>query len=157
ARIAADEAKGMFDPLKLRVLVPTAGGPNALIAARLGMIMGRGSAHPATVMYVDRASGPLDFLIRMFRRNHAGQNLGQHLEKIKAMSTADGTKPPATSQRVARDVASIIKDEATKGYDLVFVGASATRRGVRGEMLEKLVDNAPCHVAIVKHRGVDEQ
>jgi Kef-type K+ transport system membrane component KefB/nucleotide-binding universal stress UspA family protein len=157
ARIAAEEAKGMFDPEKLRVLVPTAGGPNALIAARLGMIMGRGSAHPATVMYVDRASGPLDFIVRMFKPTHAGQNLAQHLDKIKAIATADGTKAPVTRQLVARNVASVINDEATKGYDLVFVGSSATRRGARGEMLEKLVDNAPCHVAIVKHRGDDEQ
>src|SRR5262249_11382058 len=56
-----------------------------------------------------------------------------------------------------RDVAGVIKDEGSKGYDLIFVGASASRRGVRGEMLEKLVDGAPCHVAIVKHRGIDDQ
>jgi Kef-type K+ transport system membrane component KefB/nucleotide-binding universal stress UspA family protein len=157
ARIAAEEAKGMFDPQKLRVLVPTAGGDNALVAARLGMTMARTSAHPATVLYVDRASGPLDFIMRMFKRRQAGTNLAQHLEKIKAMATADGTNAPVTSQRVARDVAGIIKDEATKGYDMIFVGASAARRGVRGEMLEKLVDGSPCHVAIVKHRGYNEQ
>ena len=157
ARIAAEEAKGMFDPHKLRVLVPTAGGDNALVAARLGMTMARASAHPATVLYVDRASGPLDFIVRMFKRRQAGTNLAQHLDKIKAMATADGTHAPVTSQRVARDVAGIIKDEATKGYDMIFVGASAARRGVRGEMLEKLVDNSPCHVAIVKHRGYNDQ
>src|SRR5204862_2853063 len=33
-RIEMEQARGVFDPAKVRVLVPTAGGPNAIGAAR---------------------------------------------------------------------------------------------------------------------------
>src|SRR5262249_5027083 len=66
ARMAAEAARGLFDPDRIRVLVPTAGGPNALVAARIGLAVARASAHPVSVLYVDRASGPLDWLRRRF-------------------------------------------------------------------------------------------
>jgi Kef-type K+ transport system membrane component KefB/nucleotide-binding universal stress UspA family protein len=155
ARMAADAARGMFDPAKLRILVPTAGGPHALAAARLAMMMARSSAHPTTILYVDRASGPFDVLLRRFRKRPAGQNLDQHLDRIKAFAAAGAVQPPVVRREVSRDVAALIQDEASKDFDLVLVGASVARR-LGGEMLERLVDGAPCHVAIVKQRGENE-
>jgi nucleotide-binding universal stress UspA family protein len=153
ARMAAESAKGMFDPQKLRVLVPTAGGANALAAARLGLCLARSSAHEVTVLYVDRALGRLDWLLRWLKKSPTGQNLDQHLERIKAMAHGGAFPMPVTRRQVSRDIAEPIEVEASKGYDLVLVGASATRKGIRGEILERLVDKAPCHVAIVKQRG----
>jgi Kef-type K+ transport system membrane component KefB/nucleotide-binding universal stress UspA family protein len=149
ARMAADEAKGVFDPEKLRVLVPTAGGPNALVASGIGMRLARRSAHPLTVLYVERVSG---WMSRIFG-TETGKNLAQHLEKVRAMASVAGVPAPEVRKQTSRDVVRAIENESSKGYDVMLVGASESRRGVRGEKLEKLVAEAPCHVAIVKHRG----
>jgi K+:H+ antiporter len=152
ARMAADEAKGVFDPEKLRVLVPTAGGPNALIASSIGMQMARRSAHPLTVLYVERVSG---WSSRLFG-SVEGKNLSQHLDKVRAIAASAGVPPPEIRRQTSRDVIANIANESAKGYDLMLVGASESRRGIRGEKLEKLIEGATCHVAIVKHRGSND-
>jgi nucleotide-binding universal stress UspA family protein len=149
ARMAADEAKGVFDPEKIRVLVPTAGGPNALVASGIGMRLARRSAHPLTLLYVERVSG---WTSRIFGTD-TGKNLAQHLDKVRAMASVAGVPSPEVRKQTSRDVVRAIGNESSKGYDVMLVGASESRRGVRGEKLEKLVAEAPCHVAIVKHRG----
>jgi nucleotide-binding universal stress UspA family protein len=148
-RMAADEAKGVFDPERLRVLVPTAGGPNALVASGIGMRVARRSAHPLTMLYVERVSS---WTSRLFGSD-TGNNLSQHLDKVRAMASAAGVPPPDVRKQTSRDVVRTIGIECAKGYDLMLVGASEQRRGIRGEKLEKLIAEAPCHVAIVKHKG----
>jgi nucleotide-binding universal stress UspA family protein len=69
------------------------------------------------------------------------------------MALEAGVKEPETRRQVGKDVAGSIGLESAKGYDLVMVGASESRRGMRGELLEKLVGEASSHVAIVKKRG----
>jgi len=148
-RMAADEAKGVFDPEKLRVLVPTAGGPNAIVASSIGMQLARRSAHPLTMLYVERVSG---WTSRLFG-SVEGKNLSQHLDKVRAIAADAGVPPPEIRRQTSRDVVANIANESAKGYDLMLVGASESRRGIRGEKLEKLIGGATCHVAIVKHRG----
>jgi K+:H+ antiporter len=138
-RMAAEEAKGLFDAAKLRVLVPTAGGPNALAAASIGMSLASRSAQPLTLLYVRKVSSLFDRILHPFPRSLEGQNLAQHLDTIVALA---GT-----------EIADVINAEAAKGYDLILVGASGSRGGVSGTKLEKLVEGCPCHVAMVKHRG----
>ena len=149
ARMAADEAKGVFDPERLRVLVPTAGGPNALVASGIGMRVARRSAHPLTLLYVERVSG---WTSRLFGSDE-GKNLSQHLDKVRAMASAAGVAPPDVRRQTSRDVVRTIGNESSKGYDLMLVGASDSRRGLAGAKLEKLIAEASCHVAIVKHKG----
>jgi nucleotide-binding universal stress UspA family protein len=72
---------------------------------------------------------------------------------MREMAAEAGVQEPETRRQVGRDVAGSIADESAKGYDLVMVGASESRRGMRGELLEKLVGNASSHVVIVKKRG----
>jgi nucleotide-binding universal stress UspA family protein len=149
ARMAADEAKGEFDPEKLRVLIPTAGGPNALVASGIGMRLARRSVHPLTMLYVERVSG----LMSRFFGSEEGKNIAQHLDKVRAIAAEAGVAAPEVRRQSSRDVIGAVAAESAKGYDLMLVGASETRRGIRGEKLEKLIASAPCHVAIVKHRG----
>jgi nucleotide-binding universal stress UspA family protein len=152
-RIAADQARGLFDPEKLRVLVPTAGGPNAMSAAAIGMRVARRSAHPVTVLYVERVTG---WAQRLFGRRAEGQNIGQHLDHLRKLATSIKTADPDVRRQSKRDVVETIQQESSKGYDLVMVGASESKRGMRGEKLEKLVAESPCHVAIVKNRGATD-
>jgi Kef-type K+ transport system membrane component KefB/nucleotide-binding universal stress UspA family protein len=153
-RMAADRARGFFDPAKMRILVPTAGGPNALAAAAIGLRIARRSAHPITVLYVERITS---WMRRIFRREtEEGQNLGQHLDALRKLAAHIKTAEPDVRRQSNRDVVESIQQESGKGYDLVLVGASQTRRGIRGEKLEKLVGDAPCHVAIVQKRGTSD-
>jgi nucleotide-binding universal stress UspA family protein len=154
ARIVAEESKGIFDAEKLRVLVPTAGGPNALVAAKMGICVGHRSVHRVTVLFVQRATGLVERLRRLFgKRTLEGQNLEHHLELIKRAATEAGVEAPEVKRETRRDVAGSIQAEAARGYDIVLTGASEEKRGLRGQKLESLVSKAPCHVAIVKHRG----
>jgi Kef-type K+ transport system membrane component KefB/nucleotide-binding universal stress UspA family protein len=152
-RMAEEAAKGLFDAQKLRVLVPTAGGPNALVAASIAMCVTKKSAHPITVLYVERVSGFLDGIRRRLRPSVEGQNLAEHLELIRASARAFGNQEPEIRRQPSRDIADAINGEASKGYDLIMIGASGDKRGLQGQKLEPLVEGAPCHVAIVKHRG----
>jgi len=153
ARMAADEAKGLFDPEKLRVLVPTAGGPNALVATGIAMRVAKRSAHPLTVLYVERVSGLLGQFFGMFKESVEGKNLAQQLEKMRALSSEAGVPAPEVRRQSSRDVVTTIGNESKKGFDLLMLGASESRRGLRGEKLEKIVAAAPCHIGIVKNRG----
>jgi len=153
-RMAAEEARGLFDAEKLRVLVPTAGGPNALVAAKLGMCIAHRSAHPITMLYVERVSGWFDALTRSLRGPTVeGRNLQQHLDEIRSVASEASLKAPEVRKAQSRLVSTAVNSEAAKDYDLILTGASGTKRGIRGQKLEDLVSGAPCHVAIVKHRG----
>lgn len=155
-RMAAEESKGLFDASKLRVLVPTAGGPNALAAASIGMSLTSRSAQPLTLLYVRKMSSFIDRILHPFAKSLEGQNLAQHIETIVALGQKRGAAPAEVRRDAGPEVADVINAEAAKGsYDLILVGASGSRGGVSGTKLEKLVEGSPCHVAMVKHRGGD--
>src|SRR5262249_47936700 len=80
-RLIADAGKGLFDPEKTRVLLATAGGPNALVAADIGMRVSARSTHAISVIYVERAKGLWDRLAQPFSKSIEGRNLAQHLER----------------------------------------------------------------------------
>jgi Kef-type K+ transport system membrane component KefB len=152
-RIAAEEAKGLFDAQGIRVLVPTAGGPNALGAARFAMTLAGRSSHPVTILYVDRTPSALGRLWRRIFPSHEGQNLAQHLDTVGAIAKEQRVQAPEIRRDANRDVSAAVHAEAAKGYDLILVGASGKQGGVHGNKLEMLVEGAPCHVAVFKPVG----
>jgi nucleotide-binding universal stress UspA family protein len=79
-------------------------------------------------------------------------NLEPHLEQVRTFAAERGRPAPVMRHEVSRDVPGLIGQEASKGYDLILLGASGSRRGVRSDLLEAVVGDAPCHVAIVKPR-----
>jgi nucleotide-binding universal stress UspA family protein len=48
------------------------------------------------------------------------------------------------------DVGQAIVEEARKGFEMIFMGASRHGNGIGGEILEAVVEAAPCHLVIVK-------
>jgi nucleotide-binding universal stress UspA family protein len=152
-RMAAESAKGLFDAERLRILVPTAGGPNALVAASIAMSVARRSAHPITLLFIDRVSSLWGRMASRLRPGVAGQNLTLHIETIKADARDAGAREPEIRREAARHVPDAINTAAAKGFDIIMTGASGNQRGMRGQKLEELVMGAPCHVAIVKNRG----
>ena len=149
-RINAEQFKGTFDPARVRILVPTAGGPNAVGAARLAFGLAKRSENEIVLLYIDALSSWWQRVKRLFarRRAQAGEGLDQHLSTIKAL--ADGARPPDIRKVASRDVAASICDEAAKGYDMILVGASQRGPILGGPVLEDVVESAPCHVAIIR-------
>ena len=147
-RIGAEEARGVFDPERVRVLVPTAGGPNAFGAARLAFAVAKKSDSPVTVVYVEQRISTWERVRRVFRRSRAGQGLEEHLAAIRNL--ADGARAPEVRRVVSASVAGAILDEARREYDLLVIGASARSASIGGEVLADVIASAPCHVAVMK-------
>jgi Kef-type K+ transport system membrane component KefB/nucleotide-binding universal stress UspA family protein len=146
-RMLAERSRGAFDTNRLRLLIPTAGGPNALIAAKLGFVLASRSSDPLQIVYVDEKGSWLDGLFHFFRPTQAGRNIDQHLAAIRQMG---GEKAIRVKRLTGRAVSEAVIDEASKGTDVILVGASGGSARIGGRILEDIVRKAPCHVAIVK-------
>jgi Kef-type K+ transport system membrane component KefB/nucleotide-binding universal stress UspA family protein len=148
SRIEAEQAKGVFDPATVRVLVPTAGGPNALGAARMAFAVAQKSESAVTVLFVEEKARGWERIKRLFVKSPAGQGLDEHLGAVRAL--ANGARPPEVRRVTATGVAPAILEEAKKRYDLIIIGASQHAQSLGGEVLEEVVAGAACHVAILR-------
>jgi Kef-type K+ transport system membrane component KefB/nucleotide-binding universal stress UspA family protein len=147
-RILAAESKGAFDPDTVRVLIPTAGGPNALGAARLALGVARKSESPVTLLFVEEKVQWWDRVRGWFSKSRAGQGLDEHVGQVKKLA-GDG-RPPEVKRAVSADVARTIVEESERGYDLVLMGASQRDASIGGDVLADVVGDAACHVAILR-------
>jgi nucleotide-binding universal stress UspA family protein len=157
-RMLAEQTRGAFDPARVKVLVPTAGGPNAVGAAQLAMGIAKRSETPPEIVFIDAKVPWWRGLFGLSRRDETrpGANIEEHFATIASMK---GTgRAPRMRRAVGTDVPALIVEEAKKGYDLVLLGASQREpifRGggptpVGGRIIEAVVHRAPCHVAIVR-------
>jgi Kef-type K+ transport system membrane component KefB len=148
-RMASEGAKGAFDPAKVRLLLPTAGGPNALEAARIALPLAERGGGPLDVLHVERRGTLWHRLTRGLRRG--GHVIEDHLDALRALAT--GSAAPRVRRIASPDVAAGVLAEAGNGYDLILVGASQHGGTLGRRVLEEIVERAPCHVAIVKAGG----
>ena len=139
-RLLLEASKGVFDPRRLRLLIPTAAGPNAIEAVRLGLALAKKSEAAPDVIFVRAETG---FWRRMVqsRKAQAGQNLDAHIEQIKQL--ADGGPSPRIRTVVNRSVPQAILSEAKQGIDLVLIGASGPGAMLGGPVLEEVVVGVP--------------
>jgi Kef-type K+ transport system membrane component KefB/nucleotide-binding universal stress UspA family protein len=146
-RILAAQSKGVFDPKRVRVLVPTAGGRNELGAASLAVAIAKRSDYPVELV---RVKAPEAWHARLLRF------LGPRKDKVKngngsnGKSLADAGLTGEVRELSRRSVATAILEEARNGFDVVVMGASRHGQGLGGETLEEVVQAAPCHLVIVK-------
>jgi Kef-type K+ transport system membrane component KefB/nucleotide-binding universal stress UspA family protein len=153
-RLMAEASKGAFDPKRVRVLLPSAGGPNALAASMLAHGVARRSANPVQVLSVKAPTSWRDRFERLLGRrvDYATDDIGQIQQQITNIqqAVAGGGLPPSVRQVEHKSVAAAILEEARKGVDLLFVGASRRGNSLGGPILEELVRDTPCHLAVVK-------
>jgi Kef-type K+ transport system membrane component KefB/nucleotide-binding universal stress UspA family protein len=151
-RIMAETARGSFDPARVRVLVPTAGGPNALEAMRFASALGKKSDNAIEVVYVDtRPRTWWERLLAPVARGEtlAGRGIDEHLDSLRTIAT--GTAHAPEVRRVSRtDVVDTIVAESKKGFDLLLIGASQRGPIIGGRVLQQVVEEAGCHVGIVR-------
>jgi Kef-type K+ transport system membrane component KefB/nucleotide-binding universal stress UspA family protein len=143
-RILVSESTGAFDPARARVLLALGGGDNALAAAPFAFGLARKSDAPVKVLHVEAVQPWWRRAFALRRRTPA--NITEQLERVRAM---DKAKPPDIARASGADVARVIGDEAKHGYDLVVAG-SGSGPAIGGAVIEQLVGDAPCHVAIMK-------
>jgi nucleotide-binding universal stress UspA family protein len=145
-RILAAQSKGVFDPTRVRVLMPTAGGRNEQAAAHIAAGIAKRSAHPVEVV---RVRAPETWRARLVRL------LGPRQERpsesvIPGRSLADAGISGEVRELKRPSAAHAIVHEARNGFDVVVMGASRHGYGLGGETLEEVVRASPCHVVIVK-------
>jgi Kef-type K+ transport system membrane component KefB/nucleotide-binding universal stress UspA family protein len=148
-RILASASMGAFDPQRLRILLATGGGPSAIAAASLAFGLGARSDSPLAVVYAEVKTGWWKRIVSRVSKVTPGK-VSQHIEALKSPASNPWNDRAPDIRRVsARTVAQGICEEASRGYDLIFVG-SGDGAAVGGAIVEEIVAEAPCHVAIMK-------
>ena len=152
ARILAESQRGLFDRERLKALIPTAGGPNALCAGRIAAALASGPTSSVTLLYVQSSGASLvRRLWRRLRPDQAGRNLQEHLDTIKAWADERQTRFEVRRSTESDPTGYLVK-EAQHGFDLILLGAGL-KSPLRSSMIAGILERAPCHVAIVRGRG----
>ncbi len=153
ARIASEAQKGLFDKSRIKALLPTAGGPNALVAGRFATGLVRGPDSMLSMLFVESPEG--GFFRRLWRRvrpDQAGKNLQQHLDLVKGFAAEHGAQLETRRATEPDIVGYICKEAAQHGFDLILLGAGA-KNPLRSAVTAQILEHAPCHVAIVRGHG----
>jgi uncharacterized hydrophobic protein (TIGR00271 family) len=126
-----------------KILVPTAGGPNAVKAARLAMLLSDSYGSQVTALYVQ-----------------SGQTTSEQMEEnqqriAQTLAGLEFSHPPEQKVIVADSVIEGIVGEAAE-YDLVLLGASEEAmfdKFVFGSIPQQIAARVPKTVIIVKEYG----
>jgi len=143
-RILASESTGTFDPQHLRVVLAAGGGANALAAAPLAFGLAHKSDSSVKIVHVEAQHSWWQRLFMSFARRTPAR-VSEQIEVMRGM--ADGQAPSIARAR-GPSIGKSICDEA-RGADLIVIG-SAEGPSVGGPVVEQVVAEAPCHVAIMK-------
>jgi nucleotide-binding universal stress UspA family protein len=151
-RIVASQSTGVFDPQRVRVLLATGGGANALAAGPLAFGIASRSETPVKIAYAAVKTSLWRRVLRPFTPSPL-QGLAQHLESRKVMAASVSSRQrltPEVREVEGSSVPRAICDEAARGgHDLIVIG-SGEGASVSGPIVEEVVACAPCHVAIMK-------
>jgi Kef-type K+ transport system membrane component KefB/nucleotide-binding universal stress UspA family protein len=146
-RMAARESIGVLDPERVRVLLSTAGGPNASAAAQIAAGLAARSDHPAESILVQSRTTWRERLLRLLQRRRAVPIVDP--DRLQEQLAEAGL--PANLRAIQHvDPGEAIVDEAMRGFEFVVLGASRRGHVLGGSVLERVVEEAPCHLAIVK-------
>jgi Kef-type K+ transport system membrane component KefB/nucleotide-binding universal stress UspA family protein len=153
ARLAAESQRGMFHPERLKALIPTAGGPNALVAGRIAAGLARGEPPTLTLLYVESTEGSLwSRAWKRWRPDQAGRNLQEHLDLIKAYADEKQARVDVRRSMESDPSGYICKEAAQGDFDLILLGAGI-KNPLRSSLTTQLLERAPSHIAIVRGRG----
>jgi len=123
------------------LLVPTAGGPNAVLAAEIAHAVAVQNEGQATVLYVLRPDAGV--AQQQAAQGAIQSTLGQLAEAPEFIAKIVESASPTTG----------ILDEASQGYDTILIGASregVINRVLFGEIPRKVALQSPIPVIIVK-------
>jgi nucleotide-binding universal stress UspA family protein len=153
-RLNLTAQRSIFDKRTLRVLLPTAGGPNAVTALRMAapLVTHDDAIITALFIHPDSASATPGRLWTRWWRAH-GETLDDPFLPLQQVARDCGVviEKRAVSMNGA-PLSAVILKEAQRGYDLIFLGASGYQHPLGGTFLEAVLTDPPAHVAIIKAR-----
>jgi Kef-type K+ transport system membrane component KefB/nucleotide-binding universal stress UspA family protein len=153
ARLAAAAQRGLFNPERVKALIPTAGGPHALVAGRVAAALVRGAPPTLSLLYVESTGQSIwNRMWRRVRPDQAGRNLQEHLDLIKAYADEKQVRVDVRRSAEGDVTAYVCREAAQGGFDLLLVGAGL-KNPLRSAVTSGLLESAPCHIAIVRGRG----
>ena len=123
------------------LLVPTAGGPHAPLAARIALAIGRAHDATVTLLYVCRAGASEE-------ERRRGEGMMEHT--LAGLETEQPVERKIITGEVIREVV-----EEAQGYDLVLVGATEERLSQRilfGNIPKGIAEGCPGTVMMVRRR-----
>jgi Kef-type K+ transport system membrane component KefB len=161
-RVSDDIARPHFRKERIKVMVPMAGGPNAMRALAIAAPLARREGSTLTVLSVVSPAGgaaepPRSLRDRLFgpRRARAASS-----ESVFAQAAPTAAAWKVTLDRRAvqseSPVDAIVK-ETGRNYDLLVLGASGDHRSLHSRALEDIIRRSPCHVAIFKNKDREEK
>jgi Kef-type K+ transport system membrane component KefB/nucleotide-binding universal stress UspA family protein len=145
--------RSIFDKRTLRILIPTAGGPNAFTALHIAAPLATHADATITALFVGAAQRhPAGFFSRLWQgRAPRGD---EPLPRLQRLAQEYGVEIESKAIEAAREgLPEVILKEAQRGYDLILLGASGYYHPLGGEYLEGLLQDSPAHVAVIKARG----
>ena len=143
-RILASESTGAFDPSRVRVMLATGGGANAVAAAPLAFGLAHKSSAAVKIVHVSERRS---WWRRLLQRRHFSGSATEQVDLMRALS--GGGRPPEVVQVSGASIAHAICNEARRGCDVIMIG-SGEGPSIGGAVVEQVVGEAPCHVAIMK-------
>jgi Kef-type K+ transport system membrane component KefB/nucleotide-binding universal stress UspA family protein len=153
ARLQAEAQRGLFNPERVKVIIPTAGGPNALVAGRIASGLVRGEPATVTLLFVESTGESVwRRTWKRFRPDQAGKNLQEHLDLIKAYADEKQARVDVRRSAEPEPAAYICREAAQGGFDIILVGAGI-KNPLRSAVTTGLLDGSPCAVGIVRGRG----
>jgi Kef-type K+ transport system membrane component KefB/nucleotide-binding universal stress UspA family protein len=138
----------------LKILIPAAGGPNALLACHIAAVLCGQEGNSATAIYVDTERRTLGERLAFWRKPPK-MDVERFFAEIQAASR--GPRGLLLTRQVpsGKSVRETILDEARMGYDFLFLGASQHVHPVYNPLISGIVSANPCQIVIVRgpHAG----
>ena len=153
-RLDLAQYRSIFDKRTLRILIPTAGGPNALTALRIAAPLATSADATITALFVNdmASSQSRQFFFGLWRQQK--QKSYEPMQAILQLGREYGVNVDAKVIQAGEERATdIILREMRRGYDLVLLGASGYGHPLGGDYIEKLLAVSPTPFAIIKARG----
>ena len=147
-RLEDDRRRTLLPTTPLRVLVPTAGGPNAWAALRLAASLVDRPHGQLTAIYVATRGQERQRSLWGRRAALAGTGIDEHFRRAAALLRAGRFSGRKT---VATDIAPAVLAEAARDYDLLFMGA-APERAFENPLVRRVINETPVPIVLVQSR-----
>lgn len=141
--------RGFLPKGRLKILIPTAGGPNALLACHIAAVLSGHEGDSATAIYVDTERRPPWERPASWRRRPK-LDVEQLFAELRSSSREPRGLLLTRTVASEKGVRETILEEVRRGYDFLFLGASGQSNPVYDPFISGIVRANPCHVIVVR-------
>ena len=149
-RLRMEPAPATFLPSSgMKILIPAAGGPNAMLSCHFAAVLCGEEGNSATAMYVDTERRTLGERLAFWRKAPK-TDIEEYFTKIRAASQVPRGLLLTRQVSSEKNVRETILEEVRMGYDFLFLGASQHMHPVYNPLISGIVGANPCQVVIVR-------